>query len=62
MVGEVAFGKDGEWSQSRMIWTQFRGIKGNDLAQFKESSTEVVLLPKAFASGELATPFQAGSP
>jgi len=62
VVGEVAFGKDGEWSQSRMIWTQFRGIKGNDLAQFKESSTEVVLLPKAFASGELATPFQAGSP
>ena len=62
VVGEIAFGKDGEWAESRMIWTQFRGIKGNDLAQFKQSSTEVVLLPKAFASGELVTPFQAGSP
>jgi branched-chain amino acid transport system substrate-binding protein len=60
VVGEIAFGKDGEWAQSRMIWTQFRGIKGNDLAQFRDSATEVVLLPKALASGDLVTPFQAG--
>jgi branched-chain amino acid transport system substrate-binding protein len=61
-VGDIAFGQDGEWANSRMLWTQFRGIKNNDLAQFKDTSTEVVLLPEAFRSGELVTPFQAGSP
>ncbi len=62
VVGDIAFGQDGEWAQSRMIWTQFHGIRSNDLAQFKDPSTEVVLLPKAFKSGELVTPFQAAGP
>jgi branched-chain amino acid transport system substrate-binding protein len=62
IVGDITFGQDGEWAESRMIWTQFRGIKNNDLAQFQDSSTEIVLLPKPFKSGELITPFQAGSP
>jgi branched-chain amino acid transport system substrate-binding protein len=62
VVGDIAYGKDGEWADSRLVWTQFQGIKGNDLAQFKEPATEVVLLPKAVRSGELITPYQAGSP
>ncbi|MEA2768473.1 MAG: branched-chain amino acid transport system substrate-binding protein [Acetobacteraceae bacterium] len=61
VVGNVAYGKDGEWADSRLVWTQFQGIKNNDLAQFMESSTEVVVLPKAARSGELITPYQAGS-
>jgi branched-chain amino acid transport system substrate-binding protein len=62
VVGDIAFGQDGEWSQSRMIWTQFRGIKNNDLTQFENSATEVVLMPKVFQSGELASPFRALGP
>jgi branched-chain amino acid transport system substrate-binding protein len=62
VIGNVAYGKDGEWAESRLVWTQFQGIKSNDLAQFMESSTEVVLLPKEAQSGVLITPFQAGSP
>jgi branched-chain amino acid transport system substrate-binding protein len=62
VVGDVGYGADGEWADSRLVWTQFQGIKGNDLAQFKEPATEVVLLPKAARSGELITPYQAGSP
>jgi branched-chain amino acid transport system substrate-binding protein len=62
VVGDVAYGPDGEWAESRLVWTQFQGIKGNDLAQFKESATEVVLLPKMAQSGVLITPYQAGSP
>jgi branched-chain amino acid transport system substrate-binding protein len=61
VVGDVSYGKDGEWANSRLVWTQFQGIRNNDLAQFMESSTEVVLLPKMAQSGELITPFQAGS-
>jgi branched-chain amino acid transport system substrate-binding protein len=62
VVGDVAYGPDGEWAESRLVWTQFQGIKGNDLAQFKESATEVVLLPKMARSGALITPYQAGNP
>ena len=43
-----------------MIWTQFQGIKGNDLAQFEQSEVEIVLLPKSAKSGELIQPFVAG--
>lgn len=62
VVGDIAYGKDGEWADSRLVWTQFQGIKGNDLAQFKQPDTEIVLLPKIAKSGELITPYQAGNP
>jgi branched-chain amino acid transport system substrate-binding protein len=60
VVGDIAYGKDGEWAEPRLIWTQFQGIKGNDLAQFRDSATEVVLLPEKFKSGTLITPYEAG--
>lgn len=62
VVGDIAYGKDGEWAESRLVWTQFQGIKGNDLAQFEQPATEIVLLPKFARSGELITPYQAGNP
>jgi branched-chain amino acid transport system substrate-binding protein len=62
VIGDVAYGKDGEWADSRLVWTQFQGIRNGDLAQFMGSSTEVVLLPKAARSGELITPYQVGGP
>ncbi len=62
IIGDVAFGKNGEWAAPRIIWTQFQGIKGNDLAQFKDPATEVVLLPDAFRSGKLIYPYSAAVP
>jgi branched-chain amino acid transport system substrate-binding protein len=61
VVGDVTYGKDGEWAYSRLVWTQFQGIKSNDLAQFMDTSTEIVLLPKEASSGKLITPYQAGN-
>ena len=60
VVGDITYGKDGEWSESRLVWTQFRGIKGNDLAQFENPAIEAVLLPKFAKSGDLIQPFEAG--
>ena len=62
VVGDIAYGKDGEWAEQRLVWTQFQGIKSNDLEQFKDTSTEVVLLPGKYQSGKLITPYQAGKP
>jgi branched-chain amino acid transport system substrate-binding protein len=62
VIGDIAFGPDGEWTQQRLVWTQFQGIKGNDLDQFMRTDTEVVLLPERFRSGKLITPYEAGKP
>jgi branched-chain amino acid transport system substrate-binding protein len=62
IIGDVAFGKDGEWAAPRIVWTQFQNIKGNDLAQFKDPATEVVVLPAEFRSGALIYPYAAAKP
>jgi branched-chain amino acid transport system substrate-binding protein len=59
IIGDVAFGKDGEWAAPRIVWTQFQNIKGNDIEQFKDPATEVVVLPPEFKSGTLIYPYSA---
>jgi branched-chain amino acid transport system substrate-binding protein len=61
IIGDVAFGMDGEWAAPRPLWTQFRQIKGKDLEQFKDPSTEVILLPRELQSGTLIWPYGAAS-
>ena len=43
MVGDVKFGAKGEWAESRVLQVQFQNIKGNDVAQFKDIATQVVV-------------------
>jgi branched-chain amino acid transport system substrate-binding protein len=57
VVGEVRFGAKGEWAQSRVLQVQYRNIKGNDIAQFKDMSTQVVVAPAQYASGEVIYPY-----
>lgn len=58
MVGDVKFGKDGEWAQSRVLQVQFQNVKGNDVAQFRDISTQVVLTPSEYASGKVIYPYE----
>ena len=58
VVGDVRFGKDGEWAQSRVLQVQFQNVKGNDVAQFKDISTQVVLTPSEYASGNVIYPYE----
>jgi branched-chain amino acid transport system substrate-binding protein len=60
VVGDIAYGKDGEWAEPRLVWTQFRGITSNDLAQFEDPAREAVLLPIAAKSADLIQPYVAG--
>jgi branched-chain amino acid transport system substrate-binding protein len=57
VVGEVSFGKDGEWSKPRVLEVQFQNIKGNDLDQFKDTKTEVILEPPEYRTGEVIAPY-----
>ncbi len=56
VVGDIRFGKGGEWAESRVLQVQFRNVKGNDGAQFKGVDTQVVVSPPDYASGALVYP------
>ena len=58
VVGDVKFGSDGELAQSRVLQVQFRNVKTNDLTQFKDISTQVVVAPTEYESGGLIYPYE----
>jgi branched-chain amino acid transport system substrate-binding protein len=58
VFGDVRFGAKGEWAESRVMQVQFRNVKGNDAAQFKDMSTHVVVFPPAYESGKLIYPYE----
>jgi branched-chain amino acid transport system substrate-binding protein len=58
VVGDVRFDAEGEWVNSRVLQVQYQNIKGHDLAQFKDMSTQVVVAPVEYASGEPIYPYE----
>jgi branched-chain amino acid transport system substrate-binding protein len=58
VVGDVKFGANGELAQSRILQVQFRNVKSNDLVQFKDISTQVVVAPTEYESGKLIYPYE----
>src|SRR5262249_28665145 len=56
VVGDITFGKDGEWAKSRVVFTQFQHVTGNTLDQFVDTTREVVVWPKEYKSGDLIYP------
>jgi branched-chain amino acid transport system substrate-binding protein len=58
VVGDVQFGNGGEWAQSRVLQVQFQNVKGNDVAQFKDISTQVVVSPAEYQSGNVIYPYE----
>jgi branched-chain amino acid transport system substrate-binding protein len=58
VLGDVKFGKGGEWAQSRVLQVQFRNVKGNDVGQFKGVDTQVVVSPPEYASGTVIYPYE----
>jgi branched-chain amino acid transport system substrate-binding protein len=57
VVGDVKFGKDGEWATERVMAAQFQNIKGNTIDDFRDLSTEVILYPPQYKSGDVIYPY-----
>jgi branched-chain amino acid transport system substrate-binding protein len=57
IVGSITFGKDGEWSKPRVLEVQWQGITGNNLDQFDNTKTEVILEPSQYATGKVTEPY-----
>jgi branched-chain amino acid transport system substrate-binding protein len=58
LVGDVQFGRQGEWAESRVLQLQFQRIKGSDLGQFKDLSSQVVIMPDQYKSGDVIYPYE----
>jgi branched-chain amino acid transport system substrate-binding protein len=58
IMGPVKFGKGGEWVESGMMQVQYKGIKGNDIEQFRGMDTQTIVAPAKHATGEAVLPFE----
>ena len=45
VAGDFSFAKDGEWTKSRQVWTQFQNVQPNNLDQFREGKVQPILWP-----------------
>ncbi len=58
IMGPIKFGKNGEWAESGMMQVQYKGIKGNDMEQFRGMDVQTVVAPPKLATGEAVVPFE----
>lgn len=58
IMGDVKFGAQGEWTESRFIAVQYHGVKGNELDQFRGMAVQTIVGPKQFETGKLIYPYE----
>jgi branched-chain amino acid transport system substrate-binding protein len=57
VVGNISFGKDGEWAKARVFFTQFQHVAPNSIEQFKDASHEVIVWPDEYKSADMIYPY-----
>jgi branched-chain amino acid transport system substrate-binding protein len=60
IVGDIKFGPNGEWIEPRALAVQFQNVKANDLEQFRNPDTEVILWPPELKTGDIRYPYSEG--
>jgi branched-chain amino acid transport system substrate-binding protein len=58
IMGDVKFGKGGEWAKGRMLQVQYHDIKSGDLEQFRGMDTQTVLTPSQYKTGNVIYPYE----
>ena len=57
ILGDIAFGEDGDWKEAKIVFEQFHDVKGNDVDQFRGGKAETILEPPSMRSGTLVEPY-----
>jgi branched-chain amino acid transport system substrate-binding protein len=57
IMGDVKFGKGGEWEKGRMLQVQYHDIKSGELDQFRGMDTQTVVAPAQYKTGNVIYPF-----
>ena len=58
VVGEIGFGKDGEWRKTRQFLTQFQNVEPNNVDQFRDGHKQPILWPPEYRTGEMIYPYE----
>jgi branched-chain amino acid transport system substrate-binding protein len=59
VVGDIAYGADGEWANGRMLFTQYQGVtKDGGVDQFADTTKEPILWPESYKTGNLIYPYE----
>jgi branched-chain amino acid transport system substrate-binding protein len=59
IMGDVKFGKGGEWVEGRMLQVQYHGIKpGDGLETWRGMSYQTVLWPPQYKTGDVIYPYE----
>lgn len=59
VVGDLAFGPDGEWQKADMAFTQYQKVTGHGIDQFRDGSHLPVLWPPEHKTGTIIYPYAA---
>ncbi len=57
IVGDIAFGPDGEWTKPRVLEVQWQGVKSGNVDDFKDTKNEVILTPNEYKTGTVIEPY-----
>jgi branched-chain amino acid transport system substrate-binding protein len=61
VVGDVKFGRLGEWATPRVLTVQFRNLGSKDLSNFSRPGARIIAAPGEYATGEAIVPFRAAA-
>lgn len=53
IVGNIRYGKDGEWEKARMVMVQFRGVVDKNVDQFRQPGKQVIVEPAEYKTGNV---------
>jgi branched-chain amino acid transport system substrate-binding protein len=61
VVGDVKFGRLGEWASPRVLTVQFRHVGSGEISEFSKPGARIVVAPAEYASGSLVVPFRSAA-
>jgi branched-chain amino acid transport system substrate-binding protein len=56
-AGDIKFAPGGEWAEAQVMEVQFHDLKNNDVSQFTDPNTEVILWPPKDKTGSVIYPY-----
>jgi branched-chain amino acid transport system substrate-binding protein len=57
VAGEIAYNKNGDWTEPRTVFTQFQNVTPNDIEQFSKTDHQVIVWPDKFKTGKIVYPY-----
>jgi branched-chain amino acid transport system substrate-binding protein len=57
VVGKIEYGKNGEWSEARTVFVQFRHVSANNSEQFSDGKVDPIVWPPQYKTGEIIYPY-----